>query len=203
MGNLPSLITQPVYLQKSLSKMYCCHLPFLHRHLVLYVAVRFCPGSEFAPIKCEGVSLAPSLSSLQKWLLGTQKALNSRGSRYILSPVNHLIFFSPTYHNCRDYLLQFLSSAGGPLQPWLSLFRHSFSWAQSLFSACPRVMGKVLNSQWSWCAWLELAAARHAKIQLTWWWVDVSTHFPEDGAARSEKPLWQMVAAGWCMENVV
>lgn len=40
----------------------------LHRFLVLYVAGRFCLGSEFIDIKCEGINSTHSLSSLKKLL---------------------------------------------------------------------------------------------------------------------------------------
>lgn len=99
----------------------------LHRFLVLYVAVRFCLGLEFVDTMCEGVNLTHNLFSLQKLCKGTQSAPNSRGSCYLLSPVNHLIFFLPTYHACKNYLLQFFCSLGGPFQLWQSQFCHRAS----------------------------------------------------------------------------
>lgn len=89
-GNSPSLKTNPVYLQESLSKMCCCHLPpLVRRHLVLCVAVRCCPESQFAGIRCERVCLAHSLSSGHRKLSTLEEAV------IFLSSFNHLNFPPP------------------------------------------------------------------------------------------------------------
>lgn len=160
--------------------------------LWFYVAARCCAESEFADIKCDGISLAHSLH-FRNDFKGHRK-LWTLEEAVIFYP-HWIIWFS------FPWFARILSSNSFPLQ--VVLFSHSCPWALSLFSAHRGVTGKLLNSLWSWCAWLELASAQRAKIQLPCRSVGVSTHLLGDGVNHSEKPLWQMVPAGSCMENVV